>query len=394
MRSLKLLAFALLHGIGGMSVNEGQLINALSKYSESVYVFSFVSIRQVIFRQVPKLVFPPNKNVKVIMLPGLPLPIIFLPIIVFYYGLISLFCLIPQKLLNLSVTYIRDRYVGIPMLMLKRITKNPIIIKFGAFIADELSPNVRSSLFGNIFSTLETFVDTYLLRHADIILVSSLTMKRCIEKRFSVTSKILLCPAGIDPDKIRRIAFQKNVKGDKVRIGFLGSLAWWQGVDIVAEAVAIVKEKLPNVELFIVGDGPMREKIASICENYKIKYTITGFISHEEALKYLRSFDVLVLPRRKTSTTESAVPIKVVEAWALGIPVIVTSHEIFRSMCKDGEDVLFVEPNHEDVAKKILLLALNPKLRGRLARNGQTLAQSFDYKTIAERLLTTILQSG
>ena len=193
--------------------------------------------------------------------------------------------------------------------------------------------------------------------------------------------------------KIRRIAFEKNVKGDNVRVGFLGSLAWWQGLDIVAEAVAIVKEKLPNVELFIVGDGPMREKVASLCENHKIKYTVTGFVSHEEALKYLRSFDVLVLPRRKTSTTESAVPIKVVEAWALGIPVIVTSHEIFRSMCKDGEDVLFVEPNHEDVAKKILLLALNPKLRGRLARNGQTLAQSFDYKTIAERLLTTILQS-
>jgi len=392
MKSLKLLAFARLHGSGGMSVNEGQLINALSKYSESVYVFSFVSIRQIIFRQIPKLAVPPNKNVKVILLPGLPLPIIFLPITVFYYILISLFCLIPKKLLNLSVTYIRDRYVGVSMLMLKSIIKEPIIIKFGAFIADELSPTVRSSLFGSIFSALELLVDTYLLRRADIILVSSLIMKRSIQKRFSVKGKILLCPAGIDLDKIRKIASQKTVKDGKIRIGFLGLLAWWQGVDILAKAASLLKSKVPNLELFIVGEGPMREKVAKICEKYKIEYTITGFVSHEEALKYLRSFDVLVLPRRRTSTTESTIPIKVVEAWALGVPVIVTSHEIFKSICKDGEDVLYTEPNPEDVAEKVLLLTSNRELREKLAKKGPTLARNFDYNKITEKLLVSILR--
>jgi len=391
MRKLKLLAFAPLHGIGGMSVNEGQLINALSKYSESVYVFSFVSIRQIIFRKVPKLVFPLNKNVKVILSPGLPLHIIFLPIIVFYYGLISLFYLIIQKLLNLSIIYIRDKYVGVPMLMLKSLIREPVVIKFGGFTADELPPNVRNlSLFGGVFSALAALVDTYLLRHADIILVPSLTMKRHVEKIFNFRGKILLCPAGIDLEKIRKIAHQENVKGDRVRIGFLGSLAWWQGVDILAEAVAIVKERLPNVELFIVGDGSMREKVAKICEKYKIKCIVTGFVPHEDALKYLRSFDVLVLPRRRTSATESNIPIKVVEAWALGVPVIVTSHKVFRSVCKGGQDVLFVEPDPEDVAEKILLLASNRELKEKLACNGQAFARNFDYDEIAKGLLNSI----
>jgi len=376
-----------------MSINEGQLINALSRYSESVYVFSFVSIRQIIFRKVPKLVFPLNKNVKVIILPGLPLPIIFLPIIVFYYGLISLFCLVTQKLLNLSIIYIRDRYIGISMLMLKSVIREPVIIKFAGFFADQLSPNLRSlSLFRGVFLTLETLVDTYLLRHADIILVPSFIMKRYVEKIFNVKGKILLCPAGVDLEKVEKITHQENFKGDKVRIGFLGSLTWWQGVDILAKAVAIVKERLPNVELFIVGDGPMREKVAEICEKHKVTYTITGFIPHKKALKCLRSFDVLVLPRRKTSVTESIIPIKVVEAWALGIPVIVTSHKVFRSICKDGQDVLFVEPDPEDVAKKILLLASNQELEEKLTRNGQVLAQNFNYNEIAKRLLNSIWQ--
>ena len=151
MKRLKLLAFAPLHGIGGMSVNEGQLINALSKYSDSIYVFSFVSIRQIIFRKIPKLVFPMNKNVKVILSPGLPLQIIFLPIIVFYYGLISLLCLIIQKLLNISIIYLRDKYVGVPMLMLKSFIRKPVVIKFGGFTADELPPTSVIYLYLEIF---------------------------------------------------------------------------------------------------------------------------------------------------------------------------------------------------------------------------------------------------
>jgi glycosyltransferase involved in cell wall biosynthesis len=394
MKRLKLLAFAPLHGIGGMSVNEGQLINALSEYFDSVYVFSFVSIKQIIFRKVPKLVFPMNKNVKVILSPGLPLYIIFLPIIVFYYGLISLFCLIIQKLLNVSIIYIRDRYVGVPMLMLRSFIRKPVAIKFGGFSADELPLNIRNlPLFGNIFIALEMLVDLHLLRQADVILVPSLTMRRCImEKISNIKGKILVCPAGVSLEKIKKIIQQKNIEGGKVVIGFLGSLAWWQGVDILAEAVGIVKERLPDVELFIVGDGPMRNKVAEICGKHKVKCVITGFVPHEEALRYLRSFDVLVLPSRKTSATEANIPIKVVEAWALGVPVIVTSHEVFKAMCKDGQDVLFVEPEPKDVAEKILLLASDRGLREKLVCNGQMLAKNFDYDEIAKRLIDSVPQ--
>ena len=216
-------------------------------------------------------------------------------------------------------------------------------------------------------------------------------MIKYIEKVFNVKCKILLCPAGIDLGKIRKIVHRENVKGDKVRIGFLGSLAWWQGVDILAEAVAMVKEKLPNVELFIVGDGSMREEVSNLCRNYKIKYTITGFVPHEEALKYLKSFDVLVLPRLKTSVTEKTIPIKIIEAWALGVPVIVTRHRVFVEMgYRDQEHLIYCEPNPRDVAEAMLLLLRNDDLRQRLAENASKLAENYDYNKIAENILKNI----
>jgi glycosyltransferase involved in cell wall biosynthesis len=136
----------------------------------------------------------------------------------------------------------------------------------------------------------------------------------------------------------------------------------------------------------------MRNKVAEICKKHKVRFVITGFVPHEEALRYLRSFDVLVLPRRRTSATEANIPIKVVEAWALGVPVIVTSHEVFKEMCKDGQDVLFVEPEPKDVAEKILLLASDRGLREKLVCNGQILAKNFDYDEIAKRLINSVPQ--
>jgi glycosyltransferase involved in cell wall biosynthesis len=304
-------------------------------------------------------------------------------------------CVIIERTIKPDIIYVRNKLIAFSLLMLKLFVSKPIVFKFDNFAADEVLPAIKQKQFRNVIGKMLWTIDYYTLRHADLLLVHSNVMKNSIVEKSSIEDhKILICPPGIDMKKIEIIK-ESDVPSleNRVRIGFLGSLAWWQGVDILAEAVTMVKEKLPHVELFIVGDGPMREKATKICEKHKIKCIITGFVPHEKALKYLKSFDVLVLPRRKTPATESNIPIKVMEAWALGVPVIVTSHEVFKYMCKDGEHVVFVEPNPEDVAEKILLLALNSELRERLARNGQTLAQSFDYKTIAEGLLTSILQS-
>jgi len=393
---IRLLSFAPLFGQGGDVINEGMLINALSKYVGSIYCFTFVSFHRIFLNKALKPAFSLSKNIKIIKLPSFPLPYIFMFVNILYHMLIGFIYIIVERTIKPNITYIRGRLIAYSLLTLKPFTSRPIVYKFDNFAADEVLPTIKQRQLKSIIGKLLWVVDNCTLHRADLLLVNSDVMKSLIVERSSIQPrKILTCPPGIAMKEIEIIkgsgtTFVKN----KVRIGFIGSLAWWQGVDILAEAVAVVKEKLPNVELFIVGDGPMREKVAEICEKRKVTYIITGFVPHEKALKYLRSFDVLVLPRRKTSATESTIPIKVVEAWALGVPVIVTSHKVFKSMCKDGEDVIFVKPDPKDVAEKILLLASNRELKERLTRNGQALARNFDYDEIAKRLLNAIWQKS
>jgi len=119
-----------------------------------------------------------------------------------------------------------------------------------------------------------------------------------------------------------------------------------------------------------------------------VNYEITGFIERERALEYLSLFDTLVLPSYRISTTESNILIKVIEAWALGIPVIITKHRVFlNSKIKDYEDIIYCEPDPNSVTKAIAIILANESLRRKIQANGLKLAKQFDYDKIAERLL-------
>jgi glycosyltransferase involved in cell wall biosynthesis len=136
--------------------------------------------------------------------------------------------------------------------------------------------------------------------------------------------------------------------------------------------------------------GPERGKIETLCKELKVNCYITGFVRHENALRYLSIFDVLVIPRISISTIESIIPIKIIEVWALGVPVIVTAHEVFRYMSlRDGEDIVLCESDPEDVGNKILLVLLNEKLRKKLSERGLLLARDYYYDRIANKLIKT-----
>jgi glycosyltransferase involved in cell wall biosynthesis len=169
----------------------------------------------------------------------------------------------------------------------------------------------------------------------------------------------------------------------------VGLLEWWQGVDILVKAVAKIKDSLDRpIKILIVGDGPEKRKIEKLCRELNVDCHVTGFLKHEEALKLMREFDVLVVTRRRLSSTESIVPIKIIEAWALGIPVVATAHEVFKYIgLRDKEDIVVCEPVPDDVANKILMVLTDRELGMRLSERGQRIAENYFYDEIAKNIL-------
>jgi glycosyltransferase involved in cell wall biosynthesis len=77
----------------------------------------------------------------------------------------------------------------------------------------------------------------------------------------------------------------------------------------------------------------------------------------------------------------------------MGVSVIATTHEVFMYMgLRDREDIVFSEPNPEDVANKILIVLKDEELRKRLSEKGPLLAKSYYYDIIASRILREIMR--
>jgi glycosyltransferase involved in cell wall biosynthesis len=372
-------------GFTGDGVNERQLVKHLCKNSKCI-IFSFIGISKLLrLRKLVAEIYEEgwNKNIVLIPIPLIPPCTIFTLIVSL---LIASFIWVLDRSAKIRLIYVRSSIPALGVASIKSLAKRTCV-KIPAIVEDEVLRWRR------IISFIYNLADRYVLSRTGAIGVPSpLLLKKLIVRRKVLRKgKILLIPAGIDREKIEALKehpINHNTKGHYI-IGFIGYLEWWQGVDILVKAVAKIKNLLDKpVKLLIVGDGPKRRKIEALCKELNVYCNITGFVKHEISLKLLKTFDVLVIPRRRISSTESNIPIKVLEAWALGVPVIATAHEIFRHMnLKDREDIVFCEPNPEDVANKILTVLKNTELRKRLSEKGLSLVKNYYYDIIAQSIL-------
>jgi glycosyltransferase involved in cell wall biosynthesis len=291
-----------------------------------------------------------------------------------------------DRLNPFGLIYVRSSPLALGPLTIKSLSKKTCV-KLPAIAEDEMTR------WKKISSLLFAFTDRFAIARARVVGVPSpVSLKNIALRRGILPRRIVLIPPGVDRQKIRITKGTSSPRKNAHIIGFLGSLAWWQGADVLVKAVAKLKDMLDKpVTLLIVGDGPERRKIEELCRQLGVNCCITGFVRHEEALRYLMGFDVLVVPSIRTSTTESNVPIKVIEAWALGVPVITTKHEVYEYMgLKDGEDIVYCDPDPNDLANKILAVLKNEGLRKRLSERGSLLAKNFYYDDIALRLLEAL----
>jgi len=386
-------------GFSGDAVNERQLAEALSKYS-IVEVYSLVPLLRL--RELKKAEYL-RAFKKVILLPVTGFSYFVGAILTLTAGLLYALVAVFKRP---KLIYVRSSILALPFIWFKKLHRAMVVVKILAVVEDEIERNgpIRSFMLDlKMFLWLNALADRFVLANADRIVAPSplLYMELCKRRALKNPQSPILVPAGVDLEKIDKIKkLAKDAEMENKReftIGFVGTLEWWQGVDVLVKSLHLLNQKsLENrcnykFGLLIVGDGSFRSSVERLCKEFNTNCIITGFVPHKEALKLMSSMDVLVVPRLKTSVTESVVPIKVLEAWALGVPVVITRHKVFEWLgLRDGEDLLYCEPDPASVADAICKLLREPGLRIKMSLRGYELAKRFSYDVTAMRLLRAL----
>ncbi len=145
--------------------------------------------------------------------------------------------------------------------------------------------------------------------------------------------------------------YEKSHKGNCLNLVYLGRLIKRKRVDIVIRAL----EGLRWVKFYVIGDGEERAKLEELSKKLKVNVEFLGWIDYNIVPKFLRKFDVLVLPSEK-----EVFGYVVVEAIASGILPLVSEGVGAKDLLFD--ELVFKVCDFRSLREKIVIFK-DPKMR-------------------------------
>lgn len=191
---------------------------------------------------------------------------------------------------------------------------------------------------------------------------------------------------GVDLEELRPAAEPAGTPpAGPLEVVCVGRLVDVKGQRILLEAAAALRaEHGLDLRVTLVGDGPTRPTLERRAVELGLDGAVsfTGALGHPEALERVRGADLFCLP-----SFAEGVPVSLMEAMALGVPVVSTHITGIPELIRDGESgVLVVPGNVASLAAALRRVAQDPELRARLARGGrEAVERGFDLRrTVAE----------
>ena len=217
-------------------------------------------------------------------------------------------------------------------------------------------------------------------------------MAKGVDKLIVSKNPVIVTPFGVDLNEFVKRNSEKR-HSSNIIIGTVKRLKKKYGIDTLIRAFHQVKlgledRKEISLKLLIVGDGVERNALIRLTHELRISDYVefTGHVPNAEVPNYLNTIDVFVALSRLESESFG---VAIVEASAMGIPVVCSNIGGLPEVVKDGETGFLVEvDNTSAAADRILELVLNEDLRVRLGNNGRKfITEKYSFKVNADNLV-------
>lgn len=216
---------------------------------------------------------------------------------------------------------------------------------------------------------------------ADIIQVESREWVEYVQQR--TTTPVFLAHQAINPNQF--ISNRNRCRpGKQFQIGAFGfakELKDRKRIDILLEALTILKGKLYSFELIV--QGPHWNTLQESFIQKGIKVKNLGYLSSNQALKSYRLLDLYVC----SSDVEGG-PLPVLEAMASGVPVVSTRVGVAIEALTIGGGILVDKGDSAQMASAIASIMDNSALYQQLAKEAVQVSEYFSSDKIGKEYLT------
>jgi glycosyltransferase involved in cell wall biosynthesis len=229
------------------------------------------------------------------------------------------------------------------------------------------------------------------LHLADHIICPSRVTREYITSLGIPPERVTVIPNGVDT---ARFSPCPAPLGERPLLIYIGTLAGWQGLDTLLEAMPLVLAEHP-ARLRIVGKGRKEQRKALQKRIRKMGLAewigLEGSVSHNTIPQMINQAHLGLAPLsfNDRNVTQGCCPIKVLEYLACGKPLVAANLPVVRELVCDGQEALLFTPDDPaDLARCILALLNDPPLAEQLAEAGcRRVRREFTWEIAQQKLL-------
>jgi glycosyltransferase involved in cell wall biosynthesis len=237
-------------------------------------------------------------------------------------------------------------------------------------------------------SKIKRFLIQLTYNKADTVITVSNKIRDCLSEEFKINpSNIKTIYNPIITDILVQKSKKKvehpffSVKNSKVIIS-VGRLTEQKRFDLLLKAFSLVRRESEDARLILLGKGHLKKDLQKLTKELNINNWVdfVGFKANPYA--WMAKADIFVL-----SSDREGFPVVLIEAMACGVPIISTDcltgpNELITNN-KNG--LLIPTGNEDTLAKTILNLLKDEKLRKEFSENGKHRAKDFDIKKVTPK---------
>ena len=262
--------------------------------------------------------------------------------------------------LDVAVFHGHDYKTNLLGLMLRRLHRMELVTTVHGWV----STHGRSRLYYALDRKLQR-------RYRRVIAVSPDLADACRELGVA-EHRLSYIPNAIEPDVFRRqrnTADARRALGlpiDKPIVGFVGRLNQEKGLDRALRLLPELRERVPDLELHLVGDGPSRAELTDQAAAHALYPAVRFHGWQTDVARWIEAFDVLWLPSRAEGLPNAAL-----EAMSLETPVALTDVGGAGDLLDQGRCGLLLDEHEPGWVEPMAELLLDPARRRRLAALGR-----------------------
>jgi glycosyltransferase involved in cell wall biosynthesis len=228
------------------------------------------------------------------------------------------------------------------------------------------------------------------MRSADALLVLCPTLFPLV-RRFN--RRTILVSAAVDVDHFNPEGVQAKLgESDRIQVVYAGNFLVWQGCELLLEAANIILSRSLPYDFTFIGSFGREDKLLHKWE----KWIAVGYFHFIDLVKYdvipiyLRSADILTIPRPFLLSTHFAFPNKLGDYMASGRAILATNLKPHRYAIQDGKNGVLCRPTPSSIAEGLLRLQ-DSMFRQVLGENARiTAVQNYNAKGASQSVYSVL----